>query len=201
MGYMMILASGRQIFGIIMIILMVFIAFGLPILVSRLTNPKTVKEKIKRNKKCTVKTKARVTDMYGTMPVEFRGDSRAQEADATEINRFLLSIERDWTDISGKDREYMEREGFFDYCIIDNSSKVLMFTREDVAAPEMAMAGGSSVSSSDLSSLVGAIKDAVSGMPSGQTGDIVIPVYLGGTMLDEVIVNAQQRANLRSGGR
>ena len=32
-------------------------------------------------------------------------------------------------------------------------------------------------------------------------GDIVIPVYLGGTMLDEVIVNAQQRANLRSGGR
>lgn len=45
MGYMMILASGRQIFGIIMIILMVFIAFGLPILVSRLTNPKTVKEK------------------------------------------------------------------------------------------------------------------------------------------------------------
>ena len=32
---MMILASGRQIFGIIMIILMVFIAFGLPILVTR----------------------------------------------------------------------------------------------------------------------------------------------------------------------
>jgi len=32
-------------------------------------------------------------------------------------------------------------------------------------------------------------------------GDIVIPVYLGGTMLDEIIINAQQRANLRSGGR
>ena len=28
-----------------------------------------------------------------------------------------------------------------------------------------------------------------------------IPIYLGGTMLDEVIVNAQQRSNLRSGGR
>ena len=76
-----------------------------------------------------------------------------------------------------------------------------MIINPRVAAPEMAMAGGSSVSSSNLSSLVGAIKDAVSGMPSGQTGDIVIPVYLGGTMLDEVIVNAQQRANLRSGGR
>lgn len=35
----------------------------------------------------------------------------------------------------------------------------------------------------------------------GKSGDIVIPVYLGGTMLDEIIVNAQQRANLRSGGR
>ena len=34
-----------------------------------------------------------------------------------------------------------------------------------------------------------------------ETGDIVIPVYLGGTLLDEVIVSAQQRANIRSGGR
>ena len=33
------------------------------------------------------------------------------------------------------------------------------------------------------------------------TGDIVIPVYLGGTLLDEVIVNASMRKNLRSGGR
>ena len=47
---------------------------------------------------------------------------------------------------------------------------------------------------------VSAIREGVSGMNSGG-GDIVIPVYLGGTMLDEVIVNAQQRANLRSGGR
>jgi hypothetical protein len=33
---------------------------------------------------------------------------------------------------------------------------------------------------------------------NGNGGDIVVPVYLGGAMLDEVIVNAQQRANLRS---
>ena len=32
-------------------------------------------------------------------------------------------------------------------------------------------------------------------------GDIVIPVYLGGNMIDEVVVNAQMRQNLRSGGR
>ena len=32
-------------------------------------------------------------------------------------------------------------------------------------------------------------------------GDISIPVYIGGTLLDEVVVNAQTRQNLRSGGR
>ena len=69
-----------------------------------------------------------------------------------------------------------------------------------VSTAGMALAGGGSVSSSDLSSLVGAIREGISGV-SGNGGDIVIPVYLGGTMLDEVIVNAQQRANLRSGGR
>lgn len=69
-----------------------------------------------------------------------------------------------------------------------------------VNAGQMAMAGGGSVTSADMSSFVSAIKDAVSSVGGG-SGDIVIPVYLGGTMLDEVIVNAQQRANLRSGGR
>ncbi|WP_395152280.1 phage tail tape measure protein [uncultured Allofournierella sp.] len=49
-------------------------------------------------------------------------------------------------------------------------------------------------------SITSAITDAL-GKLSGNTGDIVIPVYLGGNLLDEVIVNAQQRANLRSGGR
>ena len=77
-----------------------------------------------------------------------------------------------------------------------------MMISPQVNAGQLAMAGGGSVSSADLSSLVGAIKDAVSGAGvNGGSGDIVIPVYLGGTMLDEVIVNAQQRANLRSGGR
>ena len=75
-----------------------------------------------------------------------------------------------------------------------------MVINPQVNAGQMALAGGGSVSSADLSSLVNAIREGVSGM-NGGGGDIVIPVYLGGTMLDEVIVNAQQRANLRSGGR
>lgn len=56
------------------------------------------------------------------------------------------------------------------------------------------------VTSAGLSGISTAITDAFSQL-SGQSGDIVIPIYLGGTMLDEVIVNAQQRMNLRSGGR
>lgn len=51
-----------------------------------------------------------------------------------------------------------------------------------------------------LAGITTAITEALAGVGS-QNGDIVIPVYLGGTMLDEVVVNAQQRTNLRSGGR
>ena len=77
-----------------------------------------------------------------------------------------------------------------------------MVISPQVNGMQAALAGGGTVSSADLSGLVSAIRDAVGGVnASGQSGDIVIPVYLGGTMLDEVIVNAQQRANLRSGGR
>ena len=75
-----------------------------------------------------------------------------------------------------------------------------MVVNPQVNAGQMAMAGGGTVSSADISGLVSAIREGVSGI-NGGGGDIVIPVYLGGTMLDEVIVNAQQRANLRSGGR
>ena len=76
-----------------------------------------------------------------------------------------------------------------------------------VISPQMAAmesqnvtASESAVTSTGLSGITSAITEAFSQM-NGQSGDIVIPVYLGGTMLDEVIVNAQQRMNLRSGGR
>lgn len=56
------------------------------------------------------------------------------------------------------------------------------------------------VSGSSLAGLTSAITTAIRDM-NGQVGDIVIPVYLGGAMLDEIVVSAQQRTNLRSGGR
>lgn len=48
--------------------------------------------------------------------------------------------------------------------------------------------------------LVAALRDALDGI-SISSGETIIPIYLGGTLLDEVIVTAQQRVNLRSGGR
>ena len=51
-----------------------------------------------------------------------------------------------------------------------------------------------------VSSLINKLTETLSGM--GQHQEIIsIPVYVGGTLLDEIVVNAQDRQNLRSGGR
>ncbi len=67
----------------------------------------------------------------------------------------------------------------------------------------MAAQGGYSgvgVSNGDLLSGINtALTSALAG--GGSAGDIVIPVYIGGDMIDEIVVTAQQRMNLRSGGR
>lgn len=61
-----------------------------------------------------------------------------------------------------------------------------------------ALSGGSM---SDLISGISfAVSEALAGFFSPQ-GNIVIPVYVGGTLLDELVVSAQARQNLRSGGR
>ena len=59
---------------------------------------------------------------------------------------------------------------------------------------------GSAASSGDLISGINtALNTALAG--GGAAGDIVIPVYIGGDMIDEIVVTVQQRMNLRSGGR
>ena len=75
-----------------------------------------------------------------------------------------------------------------------------MVINPQIGRMETATAAVSAGTADTLSSITAAIREGLSQV-SGQTGDIVIPVYLGGTMLDEFIINAQQRANLRSGGR
>ena len=75
-----------------------------------------------------------------------------------------------------------------------------MVVNPSVNASGLALTGaGSAAPSFTAADIVAGIREGLSGVTG--TGDIVIPVYLGGTLLDEVIVNAQQRANLRSGGR
>ena len=67
-------------------------------------------------------------------------------------------------------------------------------------ADGLSYSGRNSRGQESSTGLAAAITQAMKDM-SGNAGDIVIPVYLGGNLLDEVIINAQQRANLRSGGR
>ena len=63
---------------------------------------------------------------------------------------------------------------------------------------ESTLSGGNM---SDLiSGISSAVSEALAGF-SGPQGNIVIPVYVGGTLLDELVVTAQARQNLRSGGR
>lgn len=76
-----------------------------------------------------------------------------------------------------------------------------------VVSPQMAVADGGVMTSTRMSGgadltagIAAALKDVL-GDKKGQQGDLVIPVYLGNQLLDEVIVMAQQRMSLRSGGR
>nr|DAQ29534.1 MAG TPA: minor tail protein [Caudoviricetes sp.] len=69
-----------------------------------------------------------------------------------------------------------------------------------VSSMEGVTGTGTAAQPEGISGMLSAITSAIENIRT-DSGDIVIPVYLGGTMLDEVIVSAQQRANLRSGGR
>lgn len=61
---------------------------------------------------------------------------------------------------------------------------------------------GQSDSVDSVRQMLGGIQEMFAGMQNaGNTETICIPVYVGGTLLDEVVVNAQARQNLRSGGR
>ncbi len=69
-----------------------------------------------------------------------------------------------------------------------------------VSAMEAAQMQGSSLDS--MRQMMSSIQEMFKGMKGADSfGTIVIPVYVGGTLLDEVVVSAQARQNLRSGGR
>lgn len=75
-----------------------------------------------------------------------------------------------------------------------------MVISPNVNTSSAAMESMSGSSAQNTAGIMGEIRDALAGL-NMQGGNISIPVYIGGTLLDEVVVNAQQRVNLRSGGR
>lgn len=78
-----------------------------------------------------------------------------------------------------------------------------MVINPQVSAVQMAGGGSTNggVSDGAVSSLLSGIREMLDGMGSQNPGIISIPVYLGNNLLDEVIVDAQKRMSLRSGGR
>ena len=70
------------------------------------------------------------------------------------------------------------------------------------AAAVQMQGGRDSSGDSSVSELFGGLREMLSGLQGmAGGGTICIPVYVGGTLLDEVVVDAQARQNLRSGGR
>ena len=70
------------------------------------------------------------------------------------------------------------------------------------AAVQGMQGGRDSSGDSSVGELLGGLREILSGLQEmAGGGTICIPVYVGGTLLDEVVVDAQARQNLRSGGR
>lgn len=80
------------------------------------------------------------------------------------------------------------------------ASDMVIHPQIDAMESRFVTPSDSGITRDGLAGITNAITEAL-GQINGFHGDIVIPIYLGGTMLDEVVVNAQQRINLRSGGR
>ena len=70
------------------------------------------------------------------------------------------------------------------------------------AAVQGMQGGRDSSGDSSVNELLGGLREMLAGLQEmAGGGTICIPVYVGGTLLDEVVVDAQARQNLRSGGR
>ena len=143
---------------------------------------------------CIDKVKTAVTNVAETIR-SFLHFSVPDEGPLTDYESWMPDF------MSGLVKGIEKSRGMIARAVDGVASDMLISPRME--ALEIAGAGSVSVGSSAemLSGITGAITDALSRMNGQSGGDIVIPVYLGGTMLDEVIVDAQQRMNLRSGGR
>ena len=142
---------------------------------------------------CISKVKDAVTDVADTIR-SFLHFSVPDEGPLTDYESWMPDF------MGGLAKGMEESRGMIEKAVRGVASDMVIH-------PKVAAAGYGDVPATDawgtkesISGVTSAIADAMKQI-GGQGGDIIIPVYLGGTMLDEVIVDAQQRMNLRSGGR
>lgn len=113
----------------------------------------------------------------------------------------LTDFESWMPDFMGGLAEGIEKSRGLVKAAVDSVAADMVISPQMAVADGGAMTGAGVFSSADLTAgIVSALKDVL-GDQKGQQGDLVIPVYLGNQLLDEVIVTAQQRMSLRSGGR
>ena len=101
--------------------------------------------------------------------------------------------------MSGLAKGIEKSRGMVKKAVSDVASDLML--QPQAAAVQM-QGGGSNASGDSVNELLGGLREMLAGLQEmAGGGTICIPVYVGGTLLDEVVVDAQARQNLRSGGR
>ena len=101
--------------------------------------------------------------------------------------------------MSGLAKGIEKSRGMVKKAVSDVASDLML--QPQAAAVQM-QGGRDSSGDSSVSELLGGLREMLAGLQEmAGGGTICIPVYVGGTLLDEVVVDAQARQNLRSGGR
>ena len=68
-------------------------------------------------------------------------EKKAMPQYTTEINRLLISIEENWDDISVENAVLTNSNEKFDYAVIDNDSRLLFYTKEEISDTVSAATG------------------------------------------------------------
>ena len=77
----------------------------------------------------------------------------------------------------------------------------MVITPQLSTAGAFAGAGSMAENLNSNSSILTPILEAIGQLKGNDSGDIIVPVYIGQDRIDEIVVTASQRANYRSGGR
>ena len=77
----------------------------------------------------------------------------------------------------------------------------MVITPQLNTAASFAGAGNMAENLNNNSSILTPILEAIGQLKGNDSGDIIVPVYIGQDRIDEIVVTASQRANYRSGGR